>query len=101
LNAPTADRLRFLSSINSDTKLIEIWHKNAIYFYNNVEGDEELHEDEVAAKLVGGETIERVGKYWTITQVDAQMAVSASRPLDVLRVYLQTPGAGTTSQIPK
>jgi hypothetical protein len=75
--------------------------KNVIYFYNNIEGDEELHEDEAAAKLVVGETVEREGEHWTITKVDLQMAVSASRPLDVLRVYLQAPGAGTTSQVPK
>jgi hypothetical protein len=62
--------------------------KNVIYFYNNVEGDEELHEDEDAAKMVAGETIEREGEYWNITKVDVQIAVSASRPLDVLRGYL-------------
>jgi hypothetical protein len=62
--------------------------KNVIYFYNNVEGDEELHEDEETARLIVGETIEREGEYWTITKVDLQLAVSASRPLDVLRVYL-------------
>jgi hypothetical protein len=62
--------------------------KNIMYFYNNVEGDEELHEDEEAARLIVGETIEREGKYWTITKVEMQLAVSASRPLDVLRVYL-------------
>lgn len=63
--------------------------KNVIYFYNNIEGDEELHEDEEAAKLLVGETIERDGKYWTITKVDVQIAVSALRPLDALRVYLE------------
>jgi hypothetical protein len=38
--------------------------------------------------LIVGETIERDGEYWTITKVDVQLAVSALRPLDVLRVYL-------------
>jgi hypothetical protein len=63
--------------------------KNIIYFYNYVEGDEELHEDEEAAKLVVGETIEREGQYWKITQVDMQTGVSALRPLDAIRVYLE------------
>jgi hypothetical protein len=63
--------------------------KYVIYFYNNVEGDEELHEDEEAAKLIVGETIEREGEYWKITKIDMQVAVSALRPLDVLRVFLE------------
>jgi hypothetical protein len=63
--------------------------KNIIYYYNNVEGDDELHEDDEAAKLIVGETIEREGEYWKITRVDVQIAVSMLRPLDVLRVYLE------------
>ena len=63
--------------------------KNIIYFYSYVEGDEELHEDEEAAKLVVGETIEREGQYWKITKVDVQTGVSALRPLDAIRVYLE------------
>jgi hypothetical protein len=63
--------------------------KNIIYFYNNVEGAEELHEDEEASKLVVGDTIEREGKYWKITKVDVQTGVSALRPLDAIRVYLE------------
>jgi hypothetical protein len=88
-NARIADRRRFSSSINSGIKLIELPMKNVIYFYNNVEGNEELHEDEEAARLIVGETIEREGEYWTITKVDMQLGISASRPLDVLRVYLE------------
>jgi hypothetical protein len=63
--------------------------KNVIYFYNYVEGDEELHEDEEAAKLVVGKTIEREGQYWKITKLDVQTGVSALRPLDAIRVYLE------------
>jgi hypothetical protein len=88
-NARIADRRRSLSSTNFGIKLIELRMKNIIYFYNNVEGDEELHEDEEAAKLVAGETVERDREYWTITKIDLQLAVSALRPLDVLRVYLE------------
>jgi len=63
--------------------------KNVIFFYNNVQGEEELHEDEEAAKLVAGETIEREGQYWKITKVDVQSGVSALRSLDGRRVYLE------------
>lgn len=63
--------------------------KIVIYFYNNVEGDEELNEDDEVARLRVGETVEREGAYWTITNVDVQLKISALRPLDVRRVYLE------------
>ena len=43
--------------------------KNVMYYYNAIEGEEELHEDEEVAKLVNGEVIERNGEYWRITEV--------------------------------
>jgi hypothetical protein len=87
-NVRIVGRRRFLVSTNSGIKLIELRMKNVIYFYSNVEGDEELHEDEEAARLIVGDTVERDGEHWTITKIDSQLAVSALRPLDVLRVYL-------------
>jgi hypothetical protein len=65
--------------------------KSVVYFYNNVEGEEELHENEEAAKLLVGAMIERVGTYWKITRVRTQIAVSNEQPLDELQVYLEGP----------
>ena len=76
LECPNYNTSALLGSTNFGIKLIELRMKNIIYFYNNVEGEEELHEEE-AAKLIVGETVERDGEYWTITKIDLQLAVSA------------------------
>ena len=52
--------------------------KSVVYYYNNVEGEEELHENEEAAKLLVGAMIERVGTYWKITRVQTEIAVAIS-----------------------
>jgi hypothetical protein len=65
--------------------------KSVVYYYNNVEGEEELHENEEVAKLLVGAMIERVGTYWKITRVQAEIAVSNQQPLDELQVYLEGP----------
>ena len=40
--------------------------KNVMYFYNGVQGEEELHEDEVVDKRAQGQAMERAGEYWRI-----------------------------------
>jgi hypothetical protein len=40
--------------------------RSVIYFYNSIEGHEELHENEEAATLFVGNTIEREGEYWKL-----------------------------------
>jgi hypothetical protein len=65
--------------------------KSVVYYYNNVEGEEELHENEEVAKLLVGAMIERVGPYWKITRVQTEIAVSNQQPLDELQVYLEGP----------
>ena len=65
--------------------------KNVMYHYNGFEGVEELHEDEELAKLGQGMVIEREGEYWRIIEIQMHIAVSAERPLDLIKVYLEGP----------
>jgi hypothetical protein len=65
--------------------------KNVVYYYNNVEGEEELHENEEVAKLHVGAMIERAGIYWKITNVQTQISIGDQQPLDGLQVYLEGP----------
>ena len=65
--------------------------KSVVYYYNNVEGEEELHENEEAAKLHVGAMIERAGIYWRITKVQPQIAISDQLRLDGLQVFLEGP----------
>jgi hypothetical protein len=66
--------------------------KSVLYYYNAVEGEEEIHEDEEVEKLVKGETIERNGECWRIVDVVRPVAEAESDTdtidLDVIRVYL-------------
>jgi hypothetical protein len=50
--------------------------KNVMYYYNGVQGEEELHEDEVVDKLAQGQVMERDGEYWRIIEVDTLPVVS-------------------------
>jgi hypothetical protein len=59
--------------------------KSVVYYYNNVEGEEELHENLVGAM------IERAGIYWRITKVQTRIPISDQQPLDGLQVYLEEP----------
>jgi hypothetical protein len=69
--------------------------KSVLYYYNTVEGEEEIHEDEEVEKLVRGENIERNSEYWRIVDVVKPVAeVEAdvdTIDLDVIRVYLAGP----------
>jgi len=69
--------------------------KSVLYYYNAVEGEEEIHEDEEVEKLVKGAIIERNGEYWRIADVVTPVAEVESDidtiDLDVIRVYLAGP----------
>jgi hypothetical protein len=65
--------------------------KSVMYHYNGFEGVEELHEDDDVAKLTLGNVIERGGEYWRVIDIQMHIAVSAERPLDLIKVYLEGP----------
>lgn len=69
--------------------------KSVLYYYNGIEGEEELHEDEEVAKLVKGETIERNGGYWQIIDVvkpaSEAEADAVTIDLDPMKVFLAGP----------
>ena len=43
--------------------------KNVMYFYNGIQSEGELHDDEVVAKLTEGQMVERAGENWKIVQL--------------------------------
>ena len=69
--------------------------KSVLYYYNAVEGEEEIHEDEGVEKLLIGETIERNGESWRIIAIVkpvAEVETDADTiDLDVIRIYLAGP----------
>jgi hypothetical protein len=65
--------------------------KNVMYYYNGVQGEEELHEDEVVDKLAQGQVMERTGEYWRIIELETLMVVSEPRRIDVVKVFLAGP----------
>jgi hypothetical protein len=65
--------------------------KNVMYFYNGVQSEEELHDDEVADKLAKGQLMERAGEYWKIVEVKTDMIASDPARIDVVKVFLTGP----------
>jgi hypothetical protein len=65
--------------------------KNVMYFYNGVQSEEELHDDEVADKLANGQLMERSGEYWRIVEVKTDMVASNPARIDVVKVFLTGP----------
>jgi hypothetical protein len=65
--------------------------KQLMYFYNGVQSEEELHDDEVAAKLTGGEIVERAGEYWKIAGVETVTVASNPERIDIVKVFLVGP----------
>ena len=65
--------------------------KNVMYFYNGVQSEEELHDDEVADKLGENQLMERAGKYWKIVEVKTDMIASDPVRIDVVKVFLTGP----------
>jgi hypothetical protein len=62
-----------------------------MFFYNGVQSEEELHDDEVADKLGKDQLIERAGKYWKIVEVKTDMIASDPLGIDVVKVSLTEP----------
>jgi hypothetical protein len=65
--------------------------KNVMYFYNGIQSEEELHDDEVADKLAKGQLMERAGEYWKIVEVQTDIVASDPVRIDVVRVFLTGP----------
>ena len=76
--------------------------KNVMYFYNGVQSEEELHEDEVVDKLAQGEVMERAGEYWRIVEVKNVTVVGKLTRIDVVQVFLvgPVPGSGAKQILP-
>ena len=66
--------------------------KNVMYYYDGVQGEEELHEDEVVDKFSQGQIMERAGEYWRITEVKTVIVASEPVRIDVVEIFLA--GAG-------
>ena len=65
--------------------------KSVMYYYNGVEGEEELHEDAEVDRLVKGGVIERNGENWEIVETLTTVGLSVPKPIDIVRVYLAGP----------
>lgn len=65
--------------------------KNVMYFYNGIQSEEELHDDEVTDKLAKGQLMERAGEYWKIVEVQTDIVASDPERIDVVRVFLTGP----------
>jgi hypothetical protein len=65
--------------------------KNVMFFYNGVQSEEELHDDEVADKLGKDQLMERAGKYWKIVEVRTDMIAGDPVRIDVVKVFLTGP----------
>jgi hypothetical protein len=64
---------------------------DVMYYYNGLQSEEELHEDEVVDKLVQGEVMERAGEYWRIIEVKTVTVASEPPRIDVVEVFLAGP----------
>jgi hypothetical protein len=65
--------------------------KDVLYHYNGVQGEQELHDNEVVDNLTEGQVIEHAGEYWKITEVQTVMVASDPARIDVVRVFLEGP----------
>ena len=62
-----------------------------MYYYNGVEGEEELHEEDYLTGLKKENVIERRGVHWRIIDVLTTTGIGTPRPLDSIRVFLVGP----------
>jgi hypothetical protein len=65
--------------------------KNVMYFYNGIQSEEELHDDDVVAKLTEGQMMERAGENWKIVQVETVTVASDPERTDIVKVFLVGP----------
>jgi hypothetical protein len=65
--------------------------KNVMYFYNGIQSEEELHDDEIVAKLAEGQMMERAGEIWKIVQVETVTVASDPERTDIVKIFLVGP----------
>jgi hypothetical protein len=65
--------------------------KLVIYYYNAIEGEEELHEDEEFGKIMKDAVIERNGEYWRVIEILTTTAVGDPKLPDSVKVFLEGP----------
>ena len=65
--------------------------KNVMYYYNGIQSEQELHEDQVVDKLAQGQVMERAGEYWRITEVKTVIVASEPIRIDVVEIFLTGP----------
>jgi hypothetical protein len=64
---------------------------NVMFYYNGIQAEEELHDDDVVAKLAEGQTMERAGEYWTIMEIQPVLIAGEPARIDVVRIFLTRP----------
>jgi len=62
-----------------------------MYYYNGIQGEEELHADEVVDKLAEGQVVERAGEYWKIVEVQPIVVASEPERIDIVKIFLAGP----------
>jgi hypothetical protein len=62
--------------------------KNVMFYYNGIQAEEELHDDEVVEKLAEGQVMERAGEYWTILEIHPVLVAGDAERIDVVKVFL-------------
>lgn len=72
-----------------DRKKVEMQH--VMFYYNGIQGEEELHEDAAVAMLVEGTIMERAGEFWKVVEIKTDATVSEARATDVMVVHLAGP----------
>jgi hypothetical protein len=65
--------------------------KLVMYYYNAMEGEEELHEDEEFGKIMKDAVIERNGEYWRVIEILMTTALGDPNAPDSVRVFLSGP----------
>jgi hypothetical protein len=65
--------------------------KLVMYYYNGIEGEEELHEDEELGKIMKDAVIERNGEYWRVIEILTATALGDPKQSDSVGVFLAGP----------
>ena len=65
--------------------------KDVLYHYNGVQGEQELHDNEVVDNLTEGQVIEHAGEYWKIVGVETVTVASNPERIDIVKVFLMGP----------
>ena len=62
-----------------------------MYYYNALEGEEELHDEDYLTRLKKGNVIERRGENWRIIDVVTTTGIGTPKPVDSIRIFLAGP----------